>query len=136
MHNQKEREKSMSLESNKKTVVEYYELAFIGGQPEKAASLYQGDEYIQHNPDAENGSKAFIEFVNYLRSKHPQLQLKIKRVIAENDLVVTHSHLILSPGDIGKALVDIFRLKDGKIVEHWDVMQEVPNRSANKNSMF
>lgn len=125
----------MDIEANKRTVVDYYQMAFAG-QPEKAVSDHFGDRYIQHNPDAENGPEAFIRFVHYLRTEYPELRLDIKRVIAEGDLVATHSHLILKPGEPGRALADFFRLEDGKVVEHWDVIQDVPERSANSNGMF
>jgi len=123
------------LEANRRAVVAYYQMAFEGN-PEKATTEYLGDRYIQHNPEAEDGPEAFIGFVHYLRGKYPELRLEIKRVIAEGDLVVTHSHLILTPGEPGRALADIFRLEDGKVVEHWDVIQDVPDHSANSNTMF
>jgi predicted SnoaL-like aldol condensation-catalyzing enzyme len=123
------------LEANKQTVVAYYQMAFQG-DPEKAVSDYFGDRYTQHNPDAEDGPEAFIGFVHYLRNAYPELQLEIKRVIAEGDLVATHSHLILTPGEPGRALADFFRLENGKVVEHWDVIQDVPEKSANSNGMF
>ncbi len=123
------------LETNKRTVVSYYQMAF-DGNPEQAVAEYFGDRYIQHNPQADDGPGAFIGFVHYLRSEYPELRLEIKRVIAEGDLVVTHSHLILKPGEPGRAVADFFRLENGKIVEHWDVVQEVPEHSANSNGMF
>jgi predicted SnoaL-like aldol condensation-catalyzing enzyme len=123
------------LESNKNTVIGYYQMAFEGN-PEKAVTKYLGDRYIQHNPEAEDGSDSFIGFVHYLRSEYPELRLEIKRVIAEGDLVATHSNLILKPGEPGRALADFFRLEDGKVVEHWDVIQDVPDHSANPNGMF
>jgi predicted SnoaL-like aldol condensation-catalyzing enzyme len=123
------------LETNKQTVVSYYETAF-GGEPEMAVAQYMGNTYTQHNPEADNGAEAFIRFVHALRSSNPELQLFIKRVIAEGDIVVTHAHLVLKPGDRGVALADFFRLKDGKVVEHWDVIQPVPEASANPNGMF
>jgi predicted SnoaL-like aldol condensation-catalyzing enzyme len=123
------------LETNKRTVVSYYQMAF-DGNPEHAVAEYFGDRYIQHNPDGEDGPDAFIGYVHYLRSEYPELQLEIKRVIAEGDLVATHSHLILKPGEPGRALADFFRLENGKVVEHWDVIQEVPENSANSNGMF
>lgn len=124
-----------TLDENKAVVVDYYETAF-GGDPEKAVADHFGDRYIQHNPQAENGPEAFIGFVHWLRGEYPQLQLDIKRVIAEGDMVVTHSHLILTPGQPGRALADFFRLDTGKVVEHWDVIQDIPETSANSNTMF
>ena len=123
------------LERNKKVVVDYYRTAF-GGEPEKAVADHFGDIYIQHNPQAADGPEAFIGFVHSLRGEYPNLQLDIKRVIAEGDLVVTHSHLIREPGQPGQALADFFRLENGKVVEHWDVVQEVPVEAANSNTMF
>ena len=123
------------LETNKRVVVDYYQTAF-DGDPEKAVADHFGDRYVQHNPDAADGPEAFIGFVHWIRGEYPELRLEIKRVIAEGDLVATHSHLILKPGQPGRALADFFMLENGKVVEHWDVMQEVPEKSANPNGMF
>jgi predicted SnoaL-like aldol condensation-catalyzing enzyme len=126
------------LERNKNVVIDYYQTAF-GGDPRKAVADHFGPRYTQHNPDAEDGPEAFIGFVTWLRGEFPGLRLDIKRVIAEGDMVVTHSHLDLDPGDPanpGRALADYFRLEDGKVVEHWDVIQDVPARAANGNGMF
>ncbi|MFK4299261.1 putative SnoaL-like aldol condensation-catalyzing enzyme [Arthrobacter sp. GAS37] len=123
------------LEQNKKIVVDYYQTAF-SGNPEKAIADHFGPRYVQHNPDAQDGPEAFIGFVRWLRGEYPDLRLDIKRVIAEGDMVVTHSHLILEPGKPGRALANYFRLEDGKVVEHWDVIQEVPTTAANDNGMF
>ena len=122
-------------ERNKQVVVDYYQTAF-GGDPEKAVADHFGPRYVQHNPQAQDGPAAFIGFVKWLRGEYPDLRLDIKRVIAEGDLVVTHSHLHLAPGNPGRALADFFRLEDGKVVEHWDVIQDVPATSANLNGMF
>jgi predicted SnoaL-like aldol condensation-catalyzing enzyme len=122
-------------EENKRVVVDYYQTAF-DGNPEKAVADHFGDRYIQHNPEAADGPEAFIGFVKWLRSEYPRLTLEIKRVIAEGDLVATHSHLILEPGKPGRALADFFRLENGKVVEHWDVIHDVPSTSANPNGMF
>jgi predicted SnoaL-like aldol condensation-catalyzing enzyme len=126
------------LERNKQVVVDFYTTAF-GGDPAKAIADHLGPRYIQHNPDAPNGPEAFTGYVAWLRSQYPDLKLIIKRVIAEGDMVVTHSHLDLEPGkpgNPGRALADFFRLEDGKVVEHWDVIQDVPAESANDNGMF
>ncbi|ANZ40916.1 hypothetical protein BBK82_37975 [Lentzea guizhouensis] len=126
------------LERNKQVVIDYYQTAF-NGNPEKAVADHFGPHYVQHNPDAADGPEAFIGFVHYLRGQFPNLRLDIKRVIAEGDMVVTHSHLDLEPGNPenpGQALADYFRLEGGKVVEHWDVIQAVPKNSANSNGMF
>jgi predicted SnoaL-like aldol condensation-catalyzing enzyme len=123
-------------ETNKQTVIAYYNLAFNDKQPEEAVAKYIGDRYIQHNPQAADGPEAFIAFVRGLAQQFPEASLEIKRVIAEDDLVVTHSLLKMTPDDRGMAVADIFRLEDGKVVEHWDVLQPVPETAANDNTMF
>lgn len=123
------------IELNKSVVLDYYQTAFAG-DPEKAVADHFGDRYIQHNPQAADGPEAFIGFVHWLRGKFPDLQLDIKRVIADGDMVATHSHLVLQPGQPGRALADFFRLEDGKVVEHWDVIQDIPETAANLNGMF
>jgi predicted SnoaL-like aldol condensation-catalyzing enzyme len=123
-------------EANKQTVVSYYTLAFNDKQPEDAVARYVGDRYIQHNPQAPDGPEAFIAFVRGFAGQFPELNIEIKRVIAEGDLVMTHGLIKTSPDDRGTAAADIFRLEDGKIVEHWDVVQPVPETSANDNTMF
>jgi predicted SnoaL-like aldol condensation-catalyzing enzyme len=125
----------VDLERNKRVVVEYYETAF-GGEPEKAVELYVGNRYVQHNPMAADGTEAFVGFVKWIRGENPGMKLEIKRVVAEGDIVVTHSQLVLKPGEPGQALADFFRVEDGKIVEHWDVVQDIPAESANDNGMF
>ncbi|MBA2527117.1 MAG: nuclear transport factor 2 family protein [Pyrinomonadaceae bacterium] len=123
-------------EKNKETVLAYYNLAFNEKQPAQAVAKYLGSKYIQHNPDAPDGPDAFIEFVSGFASQFPKSCLDIKRAIAEGDLVVTHSLLKTSPEDRGTAAADIFRLEGGKVVEHWDVLQPVPETAANDNTMF
>jgi predicted SnoaL-like aldol condensation-catalyzing enzyme len=125
-----------SIEENKEAVVSYYTLAFNDKKPEEAVAQYVGSKYIQHNPQAPDGPDAFVQFVNGFAEQFPQLHVEIKRVIAEGDLVMTHSLLTTSPEDRGTAAADIFRLEDGKIIEHWDVLQPVPESAANDNTMF
>jgi predicted SnoaL-like aldol condensation-catalyzing enzyme len=122
-------------EQNKAVVLDYYRTAFAG-DPERAVREHFGPVYIQHNPQADDGPEAFVRFVKWLRSENPDLIIDIKRAIAEGDMVATHSHLILKAGQPGRALADFFRLEDGKVVEHWDVIQDVPDESANPNGMF
>jgi len=124
------------LEQNKETVRTFYELAFNDKKPEEAVARYVGSEYIQHNPMAGDGPRPFIDFVKTYTGQFPHLNVAIKRTVAEGDLVVTHSLLRTSPGDRGTAAADIFRLEAGKVVEHWDVLQPVPETAANDNTMF
>ena len=126
----------MSAAENKALVIAFYEQAFNDNQPEAAAARYLGASYIQHNPEAQDGPEAFVGYVHWLRGQFPELHLDIRRAVAEDDLVVTHSNLHLKPGDRGMAVADIWRITDGRIVEHWDVVQEVPEESANNNTMF
>ena len=122
---------------NKATVVAYYTTAFNDKKPEEAVAKYGGPVYIQHNPQAADGFDAFIAFVKFYTGQYPQLHVDIKRVIGECNMVVTHSHITTAPTDRGQAVADIFRLnRQGKVVEHWDVIQDVPATSANDNTMF
>ena len=128
--------KDKQLENNKTIVHDYYNMAFNLQKPEEAVARYLGPTYRQHNPGAGDGSAPFIAFVKWYVQTYPELHFDFKRIIAEGDLVVVHSHLTLKPGDRGMAVMDIFRLENGKIVEHWDVLQEVPEKSANANTVF
>ena len=124
------------LERNKEVVRAFYELAFNEKQPEEAVSRYVGSRYTQHNPMAADGPQAFVDFVKWYAGEHPELHVDIKRMIAEGDLVFTHSLITTLPDDRGTAAADIFRVENGKVVEHWDVLQPVPETAANDNTMF
>jgi predicted SnoaL-like aldol condensation-catalyzing enzyme len=123
-------------DDNKKTVRTFLELAFNEKRPADAVVECVGRTYRQHNPMAADGPVGFIQVVLGFVGQFPEVNVEIQRMVAEGDLVATHSHLRTSPQDRGSAVMDIFRLEDGKIVEHWDVMQEVPETSANDNTMF
>ena len=124
------------LEANKRIVREWHELAINQRKPEEAVAKYLGTNYRQHNPGSGDGPEPFIAIVKRFAQIFPELRMEPKRIIAEGDYVVLHSHLILKPGDRGSAVVDIFRLENGKIVEHWDVVQEIPEMAKNNNTMF
>src|SRR5438067_12306300 len=123
------------IEHNKQTVLAFYRLAFNDKQPAEAAAKYIGPVYIQHNPQAPDGPEAFVQFVTGFTAQFPQMSVDLKRVVAEGDLVVTHGLMKLGPDDRGTAAADFFRLEDGKIVEHWDVLQPVPETAANAHPM-
>jgi predicted SnoaL-like aldol condensation-catalyzing enzyme len=118
---------------NKRVVIDFYNKA-INEKDYPAASAYLGDRYIQHNPTAVSGSEGLKGFIEFLRAKFPKQHNEIKRVFADGDFVILHVHSVQEPGTLGRAIVDIFRLERGKVVEHWDVIQEVPAPSVAKNS--
>jgi len=123
-------------ETNKKIVRDFYDLAFTQRKPTEAAKKYLGTKYVQHNPYVADGPEAFSTyFEGYLKS-HPRASVDVKRAVAEGDLVVLHLNFKGSDADRGKAVVDIFRVAGGKIVEHWDVTQDVPEKAVNPNTMF
>jgi predicted SnoaL-like aldol condensation-catalyzing enzyme len=122
------------LGANKRIVREWHELALR--TPEEAVAKYIGPNYRQHNPGSADGPESLIQTMKWFRQNFPELRMEVKRIIAEGDLVVLHSHLIMKPGDRGSAVVEMFRLENGRIVEHWDVAQEIPETSANDHTMF
>jgi predicted SnoaL-like aldol condensation-catalyzing enzyme len=122
-------------EANKKTVLEFYE-AGLNKKDFEAASKYFGPKYIQHNPGAPDGIEGFKGFLNFLREKFPNSHSEIKKVFAEGDFVILHVHAVREPGTRGRAIVDIFRLENGRIVEHWDVAQDIPEKMPHNNGMF
>jgi predicted SnoaL-like aldol condensation-catalyzing enzyme len=122
-------------ERNKRTVVEFYEKA-INQKDFEAAAKYLGPRYTQHNPLAADGPAGLQAFLRYLRETYPNSHSEIKRVFADGDYVILHVHAVRVPGMRGSAIVDIFKLENGKIVEHWDVIQEIPEKAANANGMF
>lgn len=132
----KKSDSSSVEELNKKIVTEFYEMAFNQHKPTEAAKKYFGDKYIQHNPQVPNGAAAFYGYFEGFYKEHTKAHVKIYRVIADGDLVALHLHSKIDEKDLGRAVVDIFRLENGKIVEHFDVVQSVPAKTANGNTMF
>ena len=121
---------------NEKVVVAFYDQAFNAHQPKAAADRYIGPVYIQHNPLVPNGAAPFYKHFGEFFASHPRASLDMKHLVSEGDVVVVHSLFRSGPGDRGQAIMDLFRVQHGKIVEHWDVIQPVPARTANGNTMF
>jgi len=121
--------------ANIDTVRAFYE-AGLNQKDFGAARRYMGDHYTQHNPNVPDGLDGFKAVVAYLRAQAPQSHSEIKAAFADGDRVILHVHAVPAPGDRGSAVIDIFRLDHGKIVEHWDVVQPIPAEAANKNTMF
>ena len=121
--------------TNKKTVLEFFEKGLNQKDFEAVVPLF-GSRYTQHNPNAADGVEGFRRFIGFLKEKFPQSHSEVKQVFADGDFVILHSHATRVPGTRGAAIVDIFKLENGKIVEHWDVVQEIPETTASGNSMF
>lgn len=123
-------------EEMKKAAEEFYRMAYEGN-PRKATELYVGSEYIQHNPVVADGKEPFIEYFERMQAEYPNKSIKFVRSVAEGDLVALHTHQIWEDLDEEYITMDFFRFdENGKIVEHWDSIQKIPETSANKNTMY
>ena len=123
-------------DTNRKNAVAFYEMMFNDCAPEKAIERFVGAEYIQHNPHVVSGKQGFIDYFDKMAREYPGKKVIVKRTVAEGNLVVLHCHQIW-PNNLEYAGIDIFRFDDdGKIVEHWDVLQTLPAESAHANGMF
>ena len=120
------------LEANKKVVLDFYEKG-LNQKDFEAAAKHFGPRYIQHNTNAPDGIEGFKAFIAMRKEKFPNARSEITRIFAESDYVILH---VCEQGERGVAIIDIFRLEDGKIVEHWDVAQPIAEKSANDNGMF
>jgi predicted SnoaL-like aldol condensation-catalyzing enzyme len=125
-----------SAADNKTLVTAFFRVLFQDKNVDKALQMYVVKDLIQHDPYLPDGSAAMADFYGPYLEQHPQASAEIKRMIAEGDIVVVHSLFKESAEDTGQAVVDIFRVQDGKIVEHWDVSQDIPENPANRNTMF
>ncbi|PDT90325.1 polyketide cyclase [Bradyrhizobium sp. Y36] len=126
---------SAQEEANRTAVLAFYEKG-LNQKDADAALAYVGNRYVQHNPNAPDGPDGFRKFIGFLREKFPNSHSEIKRSFVDGDFVILHVHSVREPGTRGRAIVDIFKLENGKIVEHWDVVQDIPENPANGNTMF
>lgn len=126
---------NQDIQKNKRNAISFYEMAYMGN-PRKAVEQFVGEEYIQHNPMVGNGPDAFIEYFDRMQREYPNKSIKFVRAISEDDLVALHTHQIW-PGNDEYITMDFFRFdENGKIVEHWDSIQQVPEKSENNNTMY
>ena len=123
------------LKQNKQNAIAFYKMSYKGN-PKKAVDLFVGDKYIQHNPLVGDGIQPFIDYFDRMSKEYPNKSIEFVRVIAEGELVALHTHQIW-PDSVEYVTMDFFRFdNNGKIVEHWDAMQEIPEQSAHKNTMY
>ena len=125
----------MNTEANKQNAIAFYKMAYEGN-PRKAVELYLGDTYIQHNPDVADGLQGFIDYFERMQEEYPDKSIEFVRCIAEGELVALHTHQTW-PGNDQYVTMDFFRFDEkGKICEHWDAIQQIPETSANPNTMY
>ncbi len=129
------RSEQARLEANKKLVLTMYQ-HLIGDKDFDKARPYLGDYYRQHAPYARDGHDGVRDWVKGFKEAFPNHRYEVKKVIAEGDFVVLHLHGMNGPNPHGESVVDMFRVKDGKVIEHWDVIQAIPDSADNANSMF
>ena len=123
------------LEQNKRMVAEFYDL-IINKKDYESAKKYMGPRYKQHNPLVKDRPEGLRDFIEFLKTNAPEAHSEIIRSFADGDYVILHVHSLRQPNTRGRAIIEIFRLENGLIDEHWDVIQEIPETSANPNGMF
>ena len=126
----------ISKKANAQKVIAFMDTVFNKKQVKEGFDKYVGDKYIQHNPIAPDGKEAAVEVLGKALQALPGWNYEFKHAYVDGDIVVLHSHVRMKADDRGMAVVDIFRFEKGKIVEHWDVVQPIPEKSANNNTMF
>jgi predicted SnoaL-like aldol condensation-catalyzing enzyme len=124
------------LEANKRTVVDFFDLAVNQKRLDEAMQRCIGPTYTQHNPEIADGRDGLAAFIRELTTQFPDFTVKVIRSMAEGDLVAAHVYATRAPGDRGVVSMDMFRLENGRLVEHWDVIQEIPETAANSNGML
>ncbi len=125
----------MDVEKNKSNAINFYQMAYEGKAAE-AVKQYVGNQYIQHNPDVEDGKDGFIAYFNKMQNEYPEKSIQFLRCIGQGDMVALHTHQTW-PGNDQYVTMDFFRFDGaGKIIEHWDAIQAVPTNMAHNNTMF
>ena len=129
------RQEKLVEEANRRLVANMYERVLKPLDSSRVDEFFATD-YVQHSPLAATGAQGLKDFLDWARARAPAAEHRVKRMFVDGDYVIAHVHVIINPGDTGNAVVDIFRIANGRIAEHWDVAQEVPTEAANTNGMF
>ena len=126
---------NQNIKINKQNAINFYQMAY-DGNPREAFKLYVGNEYIQHNPIVGNGPEPLIQYFERMAREYPVKSIEFVRAVAEGDLVALHTHQVW-PGNDQYVTMDFFRFdENGKIVEHWDAIQQIPETTENGNTMY
>jgi predicted SnoaL-like aldol condensation-catalyzing enzyme len=126
----------ISKKPNAQKAIAFLDMVFNQKKVKEGFDKYVGDKYVQHNPIAADGKDAAVEVLGKALQALPGWNYEVKHAYVDGDYAIIHSHVRMKPEDRGMAVVDIFRFEKGKVVEHWDVVQPVPEKSANNNTMF
>lgn len=129
-------EAGLSKHKHAKAAMDLLDMVFNQKKVKEGFDKYVGDKYIQHNPIAPDGKEPAIEILGKALQALPGWTYTFKHAYVDGDIAIIHSHVKMNAEDRGMAVVDIFRFEKGKIVEHWDVVQPIPEKSANNNTMF
>lgn len=127
--------RSNSAERHRRLVMDVYEKVLKPLEESRVDEFFRPD-YIQHNPMAQTGAQGLKAFLKWAKTVSPSAEHHVKRMFVDGNFVIAHVHVIVQPGDLGSAVVDIFRIEDGQIAEHWDVAQQLTRQSRNENGMF
>jgi len=123
------------IEANKQAVLGFYQAA-LNDKNFEAAAKFLAPNYKQHNPTLPDGPEGIRKLTEILQARAPNMHVDIKHIFAVDDFIIVHSHSVADPAKPGRAIADFYRMKDGLIAEHWDVIQDIPEHSANDNGMF
>src|SRR6187401_2879747 len=126
----------ISKNAKAQKVIAFMDMVFNQKKVKEGFDKYVGDKYIQHNPIAPDGKDPAVEVLGKALQALPGWTYEVKHAYVDGDYAIVHSHVRMKADDRGMAVVDIFRFEKGKVVEHWDVVQAIPEKSANNNTMF
>jgi predicted SnoaL-like aldol condensation-catalyzing enzyme len=126
----------LSKDPKAKKAMAFLDMVFNQKKVKEGFDTYVGDKYIQHNPIAADGKEAAVTVLGHVLQQIPGWSYEFKHAYVDGNIVIVHSLVKMKPEDRGMAVVDIFRFEKGKVVEHWDVVQAIPEKSANNNTMF